>query len=779
MNLRELEIGKSAIITKIGCEGSLRQHFLDMGLVPGAEITLIKYAPMGDPAEYKVHGYELTLRLHEAEQIIIDEDSVSDEKRHAVLKRNRKAHEDAHPGLGEDGIFHTKADENPLPKGKEMTFALIGNPDAGKTTLFNQFTGSNQHQEDFNKKEGPLRNVKNTKVIDLPSIYSLSPYTAEEVVSRTFLLQEKPSCIINIVDATNIERNLYLTMQLMELDIPIVIGLNMMDEVKKSGGHILVNEMEESLGVPIVPISAVRNEGIDELIAHAVHIAQYQEKPGRTDFCRKDEKGGALHRCIHGLMSLIEDHAEAAKLPLRYAATKLVEKDPIVREELNLTSLELKTVEEVIAQMEKELELDRASAIADMRYEFIQKLCADTVIKPEENIDHQRSVKADKILTGKYTALPSFILIMGSIFYLTFDVLGAWLQRLLASGISDLTQILDKAMTSWGVNDIIHSLIIDGAIGGVGIVLSFVPIILILFFFLSILEDSGYMARIAFLMDKLLRKIGLSGRSIVPMLIGFGCSTVAIMATRTLPSMRDRKMTIMMIPFMSCTAKLPIYTFFSVAFFPGHGALIMMCLYFGGIAVGILCALLSKKTLFKGEAVPFVMELGPYRMPAWRNVGHLLWDKTKDYVQNAFTVIFMASLVVWLLQTFNFEFNVVSDPQDSMLATVAGVLTPIFAPLGLGDWRITTALVTGLIAKESVVSSLSILYGGVALSSVLNPINAIAMLVFCLLYTPCVAAITAIKRELGTKWMCGIVVWQCFVAWVVAGLVVLVGGIFI
>lgn len=776
MNLRELEIGKSAIITGVGGEGKLRQHFLDMGLVPGAEITLIKYAPMGDPAEYQVHGYDLSLRLKEAEQIELDPESVRDEKQHAVITRKQKAHEDYHPGLGEDGIFHTKTDGEALEKDRKLTFALIGNPDAGKTTLFNQLTGNNQEALDFNKKKGPLRNIKNAEVVDLPSIYSLSPYTAEEVVSREFLLGDKPDCIINIVDATNIERNLYLTMQLMELDLPIVVGLNMMDEVRKSGGHILVNEMESMLGVPVVPISAIRDEGIDELLEHAVHIAQYQEKPGRTDFCDKNEKGGALHRCIHGIISLIEDHAEAANLPVRYAATKMVERDPIVREVLKLSPLELKTVEEIASQLEEEQELDRNSAIADMRYEFIQRLCGQTVVKPKENIEQVRSEKADKILTGKYTAIPSFILIMGTVFYLTFDVFGAWLQRLLASGISDLTQFLDKALTNAGVNDVIHSLIIDGAIGGVGIVLSFVPIILILFFFLSILEDSGYMARIAFVMDKLLRRIGLSGRSIVPMLIGFGCSTVAIMCTRALPSTRDRKMTIMMIPFMSCTAKLPIYTFFTAAFFPDHGALIMFSLYFGGIVVGILCAFLFKKTLFKGEAVPFVMELAPYRMPAWRNVGHLLWDKTKDYVQNAFTVIFLASLVVWFLQTFNFNMNVVADAQDSMLASIAGVLTPIFAPLGLGDWRITTALVTGLIAKESVVSSLSILYSGVALSSVINPLNAIAMLVFCLLYTPCVAAITAIKRELGTRWMFGIVIWQCFVAWVCAGLVVLVGS---
>lgn len=777
MTLKELAIGKSAIITEIGGEGALRQHFLDMGLVPGAEITLIKYAPMGDPAEYTVHGYELSLRLHEADQILIDEDSVRDEKQHKVLTRSHKAHEDAHPGIGEDGVFHVKAGENPLPKEKVQTYALIGNPDAGKTTLFNQFTGSNQHVEDFNKKKGPLRDVKHTEVTDLPSVYSLSPYTAEEVVTRQHLLDEKPDCIINIVDGTNIERNLYLTMQLMELDRPIVVGLNMMDEVRNSGGHILVNEMESMLGVPVVPISAVRNEGIDELIAHATHIAQYQERPGRVDFCSKDEKGGALHRCIHGIMSLVEDHAEKAEIPLRFAATKLVEGDPIVKEALDLTSLELKTIEEIIHQMEEELGLDRSSAIADMRYEFIQRLCAETVVKPVVSKEQDRSEKADKILTGKYTAIPSFIAIMAVVFYLTFDVLGAWLQGLLASGISDLTQILDQALTRWNVNEIIHSLIIDGAIGGVGIVLSFVPIILILFFFLSILEDSGYMARIAFVMDKLLRKIGLSGRSIVPMLVGFGCSTVAIMSTRSLPSTRDRKMTILMIPFMSCTAKLPIYTFFCSAFFPGHGGLVMFMLYFGGIVVGILCALISKLTVFKGEAVPFVMELGPYRMPAMRNVGHLLWDKTRDYVQNAFTVIFLASLVVWFLQSFDFGLNVVDDAQNSMLATISGLITPIFAPLGLGDWRITTALVTGLIAKESVVSSLSILYSGVALSTVMKPLSAMAMLVFCLLYTPCVAAITAIKRELGRKWMVGIVVWQCAIAWVCAGLVVLIGGL--
>lgn len=776
MKLKDLKIGKSAIISHVGGEGALRQHFLDMGIIPGAEITLIKFAPMGDPMEFNIHGYELTLRLDDAAKIEIDEKTVSDVKQHKVMVRTNKAHEDHHPGLGEGGIFHVKAGENPLPKGQKLTFALVGNPDSGKTTLFNQLTGTSQKKDDFTKS-GPLGNTKNTVVTDLPSIYSLSPYTAEEVISRQFVLDEKPTGIINIVDATNIERNLYLTMQLMELDVPMVLGLNMMDEVRKNRGHILVNEMESLLGIPVVPISAARNEGIDELIAHAVHVAQYQERPGRADFCSKNEKGGALHRCIHGIMSLIEDHAENANIPTRFAATKLVEGDHLVKEALALTPLEEKTVEEIIVQMEEEQGLDPAAAIADMRFEFIQRLCAETVIRPKKNLEAERSAKVDAILTGKYTALPSFVAIMGIVFYLTFDVIGAWMQGILAGGISQLTQIIDNALTQWNVNETIHSLIIDGAINGVGIVLSFVPIILILFFFLSIMEDSGYMARIAFVMDKLLRKIGLSGRSIVPMLIGFGCSTVAIMSTRSLPSTRDRKMTILMIPFMSCTAKLPIYTFFTAAFFPDHGTLVMLGLYFGGIVVGILCALLSKHTLFKGNAVPFVMELSPYRMPAFRNVGHLLWDKTKDYVKNAFTVIFLASLAVWFLETFDFGLNVVANPQDSMLATISGVITPIFAPLGLGDWRITTALFTGLIAKESVVSTISILYGTVAITSAITPLHALALLVFCLLYTPCIAAVTAVKRELGTKWMCGIVVWQCTIAWLIAGAVVLVGNL--
>ncbi len=776
MKLKDLKIGKSAIISHVGGEGALRQHFLDMGIIPGAEITLIKFAPMGDPMEFNIHGYELTLRLDDAAKIEIDEKTVSDVKQHKVMERTNKAHEDHHPGLGEGGIFHVKAGENPLPKGQKLTFALVGNPDSGKTTLFNQLTGTSQKKDDFTKS-GPLGNTKNTVVTDLPSIYSLSPYTAEEVISRQFVLDEKPTGIINIVDATNIERNLYLTMQLMELDVPMVLGLNMMDEVRKNRGHILVNEMESLLGIPVVPISAARNEGIDELIAHAVHVAQYQERPGRADFCSKNEKGGALHRCIHGIMSLIEDHAENANIPTRFAATKLVEGDHLVKEALALTPLEEKTVEEIIVQMEEEQGLDPAAAIADMRFEFIQRLCAETVIRPKKNLEAERSAKVDAILTGKYTALPSFVAIMGLVFYLTFDVIGSWMQGILAGGISQLTQIIDNALTQWNVNETIHSLIIDGAINGVGIVLSFVPIILILFFFLSIMEDSGYMARIAFVMDKLLRKIGLSGRSIVPMLIGFGCSTVAIMSTRSLPSTRDRKMTILMIPFMSCTAKLPIYTFFTAAFFPDHGTLVMLGLYFGGIVVGILCALLSKHTLFKGNAVPFVMELSPYRMPAFRNVGHLLWDKTKDYVKNAFTVIFLASLAVWFLETFDFGLNVVANPQDSMLATISGVITPIFAPLGLGDWRITTALFTGLIAKESVVSTISILYGTVAITSAITPLHALALLVFCLLYTPCIAAVTAVKRELGTKWMCGIVVWQCTIAWIMAGAVVLVGNL--
>ena len=777
MTLNEIKIGQSVIISKVGGDGALRQHFLDMGVIPGAEATLEKLAPMGDPMELRIHGYELTLRLDDAAKIEVDKDTVVLEKQHEIYERTVKVHEDVHPGLGEGGVYHIKADENPLPEDTVLTFALAGNQNCGKTTLFNQLTGSNQHVGNFpgvtvDRKEGEIRGNKNTMVVDLPGIYSLSPYTNEEIVSRQYILDEKPTGIINIVDATNIERNLYLTLQLMELGIPIVLALNMMDEVRGNGGSILVNEMEAMLGIPVIPISAAKNEGIEELINHAVHIAKYQEKPGRTDFCGKDEAGGAVHRAVHGVMHLIEDHALEAQIPIRFAATKLIEGDEIVKEKLALSENEQEMVEHIVSQMEEERGLDRAAAIADMRFEFIQKLCAETVIRPKESKERERSRKMDKILTGKWTAIPSFILIMALVFWLTFDVIGGWLQGLFETGIDWFTETVNNVLVAGRVSEILRSLIIDGAITGVGAVISFLPIIVILFLFLSLLEDSGYMARIAFVMDKLLRKIGLSGRSIVPMLIGFGCSVPAIMATRTLPSERDRKMTIMMTPFMSCTAKLPIYGFFTVTFFPNHAGLIMVGLYFLGIIVGILCALLYKGTLFKGEAVPFVMELPNYRMPGTKNVAHLLWDKTKDFCERAFTVIFLASLAVWLLQSFDFGFNPVSDPSASMLAVTSGVIAKVFTPLGLNDWRITTALVTGIIAKESVVSTLIVLFGSeTAVLTVLTSGAAAALLAFCVIYTQCIAAIAATGRELGKKWTVGIAIWQCIAAWIVAFLV--------
>lgn len=778
MTLKELKIGESAIITEVGGEGALRQHFLDMGVIPGAEVTLIKYAPMGDPMELLIHGYTLTLRLDDAKKIGIDPDSISMEKQHKGVVRN-KVHDADHPGFGEEGRYHVKADENPLPKGTPLTFALAGNQNCGKTTLFNQLTGSNQHVGNFpgvtvDKKSGSIKEHPETEVTDLPGIYSLSPYTAEEIVSRQFILDEKPKGIINIVDATNIERNLYLTMQLMELEVPMVLALNMMDEVRGNGGSIDINEMEEMLGIPVVPIVASKGEGVEELVGHALHVAQYQERPGRTDFCDKDAHGGALHRCLHGIMHLIEDHAEDAGIPLRFAAGKLVEGDEMTLKALNLSENEHQMLEHIIEQMEEERGLDKAAAMADMRFSFIQKLCETTVVKPKESKEQERSHKIDKILTGKYTAIPAFIGIMAMIFWLTFNVIGAWLQKLLERSIEGLTGIVDVLLTSLNVNPILHSLVVDGIFGGVGSVLSFVPIIVVLFFFLSLLEDSGYMARIAFVMDKLLRKIGLSGRSIVPMLIGFGCTVPGVMASRTLPSARDRKMTIMLTPFMSCTAKLPIYGFFTAAFFPGNGAIIMIALYFTGIIVGILMAILTKGIMFKGEAVPFVMELPNYRMPGAKNVAHLLWDKAKDFLQRAFTVIFIASIVVWCLQTFDFGLNVVSDSQSSMLAVIAGVLAPVFAPLGFGDWRIVTALIAGFMAKESVVSTLTVLTGG-AVTTLITPLGALALLVFCLLYTPCVAAIAAIKRELGSGWAIGIVFGQCAIAWICAMAVRLIG----
>ena len=779
LTLRDLEIGKTATVISVGGEGALRQHFLDMGVIPEADVTMIKYAPMGDPVELRIHGYELTLRLADAEKIVIGNVRDSVEKKEYIRQRKKIEH----PGLGEGGKYHVKADENPLPEGETLTFALAGNQNCGKTTLFNQLTGSNQHVGNFpgvtvDRKDGVIRGHGNTLVTDLPGIYSMSPYTSEEIVTRQFLLDGAPKGIINIVDATNIERNLYLTMQLMELDVPMVLALNMMDEVNANGGSIHVNEMEEMLGIPVVPISAAKNEGIEELVNHALHIAQYQERPGRQDFCSADEKGGAVHRCLHGIMHLIEDHAANAGIPLRFAACKLAEGDELIMESLNLSQNEKETVEHIILQMEEERNLDRAAAIADMRFGFIERVCSAAVVKPRESREHIRSRNIDRILTGKYTAIPAFICIIAVVFWLTFNVIGSFLSGWLETGIGALTEIVDKGMTALDVNDVIHSLVIDGIFNGVGSVLSFLPIIVTLFFFLSLLEDSGYMARVAFVMDKLLRKIGLSGRSIVPMLVGFGCTVPGVMASRTLPSERDRKMTILLTPFMSCSAKLPIYGFFTAAFFPDHAGLIMVGLYFLGIIIGILVALVFRGTLFRGEPVPFVMELPNYRMPGVRNVWQLLWEKAKDFLQRAFTVIFIATIVIWFLQTFDVHMNVVVDSQTSMLAAISGVIAPVFAPLGFGDWRISTALITGFMAKESVVSTLSVLFGTTSeLISVITPAAAASLLVFCLLYTPCVAAIASVKRELGGKWAAGVVIGQCVVAWMAAAVVMLIANI--
>ena len=779
MTLRDLQMGESAVITTVGGSGALRQHFLDMGMIPGVRVTLVKYAPMGDPMELRLHGYELTLRLADAEQIEIEEVQKAGAEHEASkagkggrLKESGRFTD--HPGLGEGGKYHEKETENPLPEGTTLTFALAGNQNCGKTTLFNQLTGSNQHVGNFpgvtvDRKSGVIRGHENTLVTDLPGIYSLSPYTSEEIVSRQFILDEKPTGIINIVDATNIERNLYLTMQLMELDVPMVLALNMMDEMRGNGGTVDINEMEALLGIPVVPISAAKNEGIEELASHALHVAKYQECRGRKDFCDESDHGGAVHRCLHGIMHLIEDHAIQAGIPVRFAATKLVEGDSGILEALKLSQNEQEMLEHIICQMEEERGLDRAAAIADMRFSFIQHLTEACVVKPHESKERERSRKIDQILTGKYTAIPSFIGIMALVFWLTFNVIGAWLQGLLEQFIGWLTELADAGMTAWNVNDALHSLIINGIFNGVGSVLSFLPIIVTLFFFLSLLEDTGYMARVAFVMDKLLRKIGLSGRSIVPMLIGFGCSVPGVMASRTLPSERDRKMTIMLIPFMSCTAKLPIYGFFTAAFFPEYSGLIMVALYFGGIAVGILVAMIAKNSIFKGDAVPFVMELPNYRMPGAKNVLQLLWDKAKDFLQRAFTVIFLATIIVWFLTTFSPHLNMVTESKDSILAGIAGVIAPVFAPLGFGDWRISTALITGFIAKESVVSTLSILFGTTtALTSLISTKAAAALLVFCLLYTPCVAAIASIRRELGQKWAIGVVILQCAIAWVCA-----------
>lgn len=777
MTLKELPVGKTATVQSVGGEGALRQHLLDMGLIPGADVTMVKFAPMGDPLEVRIHGYELTLRLADAEKIKIE----NVRETAPESRRNGRGKPISHPGLGEGGRYHVQTGRPPLPGSVTLTFALAGNQNCGKTTLFNQLTGSNQHVGNFpgvtvDRKDGVIRGHENTLVTDLPGIYSMSPYSSEELVTRRFVLEEHPKGIINIVDATNIERNLYLTMQLMELDVPMVLALNMMDEVRENGGSIRVNEMEAMLGIPVVPISAAKNEGIAELVDHAVHVAKYQESPGRQDFCDAGEQGGAVHRCLHAIMSLIEDHAEQAGIPVRFAASKLAEGDSLVLERLGLDQNEKETLEHIICQMEKERGLDRAAAIADMRFSFIQKVCASSVVKPRESREHARSVRMDRILTGKYTAIPAFIAIMALVFWLTFNVVGAFLADLLDMGIGWLTDLVDAAMTAGHVNPVLHSLVIDGIFNGVGSVLSFLPIIVTLFFFLSMLEDSGYMARVAFVMDKLLRKIGLSGRSVVPMLIGFGCTVPGVMASRTLPSERDRKMTILLTPYMSCSAKLPIYAFFAEAFFPRNGALVMIGLYFIGILVGILMALLLRGTAFRGEAVPFVMELPNYRMPGAKNVGLLLWDKAKDFLQRAFTVIFIATIVIWFLQTFDTRLNIVTDSQDSILAMVAGWIAPIFAPLGFGDWRISTALITGFMAKESVVSTLSVLFGSTAaLTSMLTPLSAMSLLVFCLLYTPCVAAIASVRRELGGRWAFGVALGQCAIAWVAAGVVQLFG----
>lgn len=831
MTLKELEIGSSARITVVGGEGALRQHFLDMGVIPGSEVKIIKFAPMGDPIELRIHGYELTLRLSEAEQIEVEllsgvngkddnMSSLNDKKNNGrnEKKKNRKNiiaersntigqetlsnnnrsdnvnkikaknklnvqdksryRKSVHPGLGEEGKFHSKENENPLPDGELLTYALVGNQNCGKTTLFNQLTGSNQHVGNFpgvtvDRKDGVIKNRENTLVTDLPGIYSMSPYTKEEIVSRDFVLKSKPKAIINIVDATNIERNLYLTMQLLEMNIPMVIALNMMDEVTGNSGSIDVNEMEKMLGVPVVPISAAKNEGVDELVEHAIHIAHYQERPLEQDYCDENDHNGAIHRCIHAVIHLIEDHANRAELPVRFAASKLIEGDELILNQLELDQNEREMLEHIIIQMEKECGIDRSAAIADMRFGYIRKVCDETVVSPKESKEHIRSEKIDKILTGKYTAIPSFLFIMVTIFYLTFNVIGAWLQELIAMGVSMITDIVDSGLSAMNVNKVVHGLVIDGIFEGVGSVISFLPIIVTLFFFLSVLEDSGYIARVAFFMDKLLRKIGLSGRSIVPLLIGFGCTVPAVMATRTLPSERDRRMTILLTPFMSCTAKLPIYAFFVNAFFSEYKGLIMSGLYVLGIILGILIALVYKRTLFKGEAVPFVMELPNYRLPGIKNVVQLLWEKSKDFLQKAFTVILIATILVWFLQSFNFTFNYVEDSSESIMAAISGILVPVFRPIGLGDWRICTSFITGFIAKESVVSTMEILFNG-DVAGVLTHASAAAMLVFSLLYTPCVAAIASIKRELGRKWAVTVVLWQCFVAWVMAFVVYLI-----
>ena len=770
MTLKDLNIGETAVVGTVGGEGALRQHFLDMGLIPGEEVTLVKFAPMGDPMELSIHGYELTLRLDDAARI-----GVTLAKAPAAKKAAAESEKPVeHPGLGEGGRYHTKKGENPLPDDTTLTFALAGNQNCGKTTLFNQLTGSNQHVGNFpgvtvDRKSGAIRNNPNTEVTDLPGIYSMSPYTSEEIVTRQFIIGEKPTGIINIVDATNIERNLYLTMQLMELDTPMVLALNMMDEMRGNGGTVRINKMEAMLGIPVVPISAAKNEGVDELVDHALHVAKYQERPGRMDFCSEEDHGGAVHRCIHGIIHLIEDHAEAAGIPVRFAATKLVEGDQRIEAALKLDQNEKEIIEHIIVQMEQERGLDRAAAIADMRFHFIHQLVEQTVVKPRQSKEQLRSAQIDRFLTGRYTAIPAFVGIMALVFYLTFGVIGLALQNLLEVGIDALTAAVDSTLTAWNINAAVHSLVIDGIFTGVGSVLSFLPIIVTLFFFLSLLEDTGYMARVAFVMDKLLRRIGLSGRSIVPMLIGFGCTVPGVMASRTLPSERDRKMTILLTPFMSCSAKLPIYSLFAAAFFPEHAALVMVSLYFLGIAVGILMAILLKSSVFKGEAVPFVMELPNYRLPGLKNVVQLLWEKARDFLQRAFTVIFVATIIIWFLQSFDLRLSLTADPQQSILAWLASGIAPLFAPLGFADWRVSTALITGFMAKESVVSTLTILYGSsAAFAAALSPAAAAPLLVFCLLYTPCIAAVASVKRELGGKWAFIMVANQCIVAWLAA-----------
>lgn len=778
MTIKDLPAGKSATILKVGGDGALRQHFLDMGLIQGAEVTVIKYAPMGDPVELRIHSYELTIRLSDAEQIEVSEPYCIDNKAVENVKMNSIVKE--HPGFGEGGRYHDKENENPLPDDEKLTFALVGNQNCGKTTLFNVLTGSNQHIGNFpgvtvDRKDGVIKGYPDTLITDLPGIYSMSPYSSEEIVTREFLLMDKPKGIINILDATNIERNLYLSMQLMELGIPMVIALNMMDEVRVNGGSVRINAIEELLGVPFIPISAAKGEGIEELVSHAIHVAKYQEKPQISDFCSKDS---AVHRCIHGIMSLISDHADKAGYPERFAASKVVEGDSLVLKHLELEQNEKEMIEHIIVQMEEECGMDRASAIADMRFAYIEDVCKNTVVKPRESKERIRSQKIDKLLTGKYTGIPMFIAIMGLVFYLTFNVIGAALSNVLDILITFVTNGVDNLLTAMNVNSVLHALIIDGIFNGVGSVLSFLPIIVTLFFFLSILEDSGYMARVAFIMDKLLRKLGLSGRSIVPMLIGFGCSVPGVMASRTLSSERDRRMTVLLTPFMSCSAKVPIYAFFSAAFFPHYAALVMIGMYFIGIIVGIIMAFIFKKTLFKGEPVPFVMELPNYRMPGAKNVVHLLWEKAKDFLQKAFSIIFIATILIWFMQNFDIRLNVVADSRQSILAVLAGMITPLFKPLGFGDWRLVTAILTGVMAKESVVSTISILFGStIEMVSVISAAGAMSFLVFCLLYTPCVAAIASVKKELGGKWAAYVVVIQCVVAWIAALITYIIAGI--